>query len=63
MKSKIMENNCNHNMKKNIFSNKIDEDTVMITIICLSCNMKRYEIKNIKTNTITTSNWKYEKLS
>lgn len=48
---------CNHNDVKNVSSHKINEHIVFIQVACALCGMIRYETKDLKNGSITTSTW------
>lgn len=52
-----MESKCTHNNTKNVSSHKINEHIVFIQVVCDLCGMIRYETKDLKNGSTTTSKW------
>jgi len=49
---------CKHINKKNLSSNKITKNESLIVVRCLDCNMYRYESRDLKNKSVSTSEWK-----
>jgi hypothetical protein len=53
MKSEV----CNHDSVKNVSSHRLNDHIVFIQVTCILCGMIRYETKDLKTGSVTTSIW------